>query len=219
MKRTALPVFLCLIVAATAGAAVLCVKPQRNGSFNGTVKIRDACKRGERQLSPAEVGFCCTPPTTTTTTTTPSCTTDSDCGSSGSGHACIAGMCGCNINSDCFPDTFCFNHTCQCCGGGATTTTTTSTPCATFTTTTLGVPNCGGNGPSCFGLCPNAHQCVTNPSTNLCECSGAPLPCGVVTADGMCGGTCPAGQACQLYTPTLPNGCPDYPRCACILAQ
>ena len=78
----------------------------------------------------------CVPPNCPTTTTTMPCASDSDCpGAAGSGRVCIAGTCGCNSTTDCFPDTFCdpSSHTCQCCGGGLTTTTTTTTS----TTTTL----------------------------------------------------------------------------------
>jgi len=149
-----------ILLATAAHASILCVKPQRNGTLNGPVRVRDACKPGERQLSASEVGFCCT----------------------------------------------------------ATTTTTTTATCPTFTTTTLGAPNCGGFGTFCGGFCPNAHQCVSNPTTNACECTGPLQPCGVVSAAGTCGGSCPAGQTCQLYSPTQSDGCPDYPRCACVLA-
>ena len=37
-----------------------------------------------------------------------------------------------------------------------------------------------------------------------------------VTYNGLCGGTCPAGSACAIYEPPLPNGCTDFPRCACV---
>jgi hypothetical protein len=42
----------------SAGAAVLCAKPRKDGSFNTGVKIREACKPGEVQLDAAAVGFC-----------------------------------------------------------------------------------------------------------------------------------------------------------------
>jgi hypothetical protein len=150
-----------LLTAATSDAAVFCAK-RRDGGFNGSVKIREACKRGETQLTPSEVGFCCSEASTTSTSTT------------------------------------------------------TGT-CPTYTSTTLGIPDCGGGGGACFGLCANARACVPDAQTQACGCTGAPLPCGVVTYYGTCGGTCPAGEACTLYAPPLPNGCLDVPRCACVL--
>lgn len=57
-------------IATTLKAAVLCARPKRDGSFNSTVKIREACKPKEHQLDPASVGFCCGGTTTTTTTAT-----------------------------------------------------------------------------------------------------------------------------------------------------
>ena len=47
-----------LVARDTAGAAVLCAKPRKDGSFNTDVKIREACKPGEVQLDAAAVGFC-----------------------------------------------------------------------------------------------------------------------------------------------------------------
>src|SRR5262245_13629410 len=66
---------LALVVATTADAAVLCAKPKRDGTFNGGVKIREACKSGETVLDPAALGFCCTPSTTSTSTTSVASTT------------------------------------------------------------------------------------------------------------------------------------------------
>jgi hypothetical protein len=104
-----------------------------------------------------------------------------------------------------------------CCDGPSTTSTTststTTVSCPIHTTTSLGVPDCGGSD-VCFGLCANARECV--PGAGGCACTGAELPCGVVTAVGACGGTCPAGSVCQLFEPPLPNGCTDFPRCACV---
>src|ERR1700746_2622607 len=45
-----------------------------------------------------------------------------------------------------------------CCGTSTTTVTTTS--CPIITTTTLGIPDCGGPAPACLGLCSNARACV-----------------------------------------------------------
>ena len=94
------------------------------------------------------------------------------------------------------------------------TTTTTSVTCPTVTSTTLGIPDCGQFG-ACFGLCSNARACVPD-AAGHCGCTGPELPCNAVTYNGMCGGTCPEGETCSVYSPTLPNGCPDYPRCACV---
>jgi hypothetical protein len=107
-----------------------------------------------------------------------------------------------------------------CCNQEPVTTSTTSTStttvsCPIHTTTTLGIPDCGGSN-VCFGLCANARACVPSTTNGVCECSGPELPCGVVTAQGACGGACPIGSACQLYEPLLPSGCTDVPRCACV---
>ena len=56
-----------------AHAAVLCVRPRSDGTFNASVKIREVCKAREVQLQPQDVGFCCL--ATTTSTTTSSSTT------------------------------------------------------------------------------------------------------------------------------------------------
>jgi hypothetical protein len=94
---------LAFAVAPRTDAAVLCARPTKAGTFDTTVKIRDVCRRGETQLDPAALGFCCSTPTstsapTTTTVTTTSttttlghcafkdapCTSDTDCGVPGS---------------------------------------------------------------------------------------------------------------------------------------
>ena len=100
-----------------------------------------------------------------------------------------------------------------CCG--ASTTTTTTTTCATVTTGTLGIQDCGPAGGSCFGLCSNARECVPD-TDGQCACIGRELTCGFVTRNETCGGLCPPGQTCQLHAPTLPDGCPGEPRCACV---
>ena len=109
-----------------------------------------------------------------------------------------------------------------CCADGSTSTTTSVTTttatstsvCPTFTTTTLGVPDCGGG--ICFGLCANALACVEGESG--CECTGPPLDCQAVTAGGQCGGTCPEGLTCQTVQPVGEDGCPQSPRCGCAPA-
>jgi hypothetical protein len=157
--RIAAMLMLVTTLSGAAEAAVLCAKPERDGTLNGSVTVRQVCKRNEVQLAPADVNFCCTSTT-------------------------------------------------------VTTTTSTSGPCPTFTTSTLGIPDCGF-GSVCFGLCANARACTADTSGS-CSCTGPELPCGVVTAGGTCGGTCPGGFTCALFSPTLPNGCPDIPRCGCI---
>jgi hypothetical protein len=117
-----------VLVAVAVGsseAAVFCAKPSRDGTLDGSVKVRGACKRNEVQLAPGDVGFCCGTPTTVTTTSS----------------------------------------------------------CPTFTTTTLGVPDCGGSGGACAGLCANGRACVADPE-GVCGCTGAELPCGVVSTAG-----------------------------------
>jgi hypothetical protein len=149
---------LMLALTVRADAAVLCAKPSRDGSFNGGVKIRAACKPSEVQLAPADVGFCC---------------------------------------------------------GSVTTVPTTTTMCPTFTTTTLGIQDCSGGAGFCVGLCANGRACIAGVDGS-CGCTGPELPCGVVTAGGACGGACPNGFECALFSPSLPNGCPDAPRCGCV---
>ena len=102
-----------------------------------------------------------------------------------------------------------------CCPTSPTVTTTST--CPIYTTTTLGVPDCFGSSGACLGLCANARACVPDAS-GQCGCTGPEQPCGVVTYRGMCGGTCPSGFTCAFFSPTLPNGCPDFPRCGCIPA-
>lgn len=96
-----------------------------------------------------------------------------------------------------------------------TTTTTTTSSCPTYTSTTLGSPDCGGSGGVCFGGCANARECVPD-ANDVCGCTGLLRPCGVQNAAGACGGTCPAGETCIVYSPILPDGCPDAPRCGCV---
>ena len=162
MRHLIAAVVVGMVLADASAAAVLCSKPRKGGVLNGTVKVRQACRPGETQLAPEDVGFCCTAPSVTSTTST----------------------------------------------------STTTVSCPIHTTTSLGIPDCGGS--FCSGLCANARQCVPNAATNACECTGPEQPCGVVTYNGQCGGTCPDGSTCQIYEPPLPNGCTDFPRCACV---
>jgi hypothetical protein len=50
-------VVVAVLVSSTAQAAVLCAKPRKDGTFNTTVRIREACKSTEVMLSPAGVGL------------------------------------------------------------------------------------------------------------------------------------------------------------------
>lgn len=107
-----------------------------------------------------------------------------------------------------------------CCEGPTTTMTVPSTTvtvtstnvCPTYTTSTLGIPDCGES--FCFGLCPNALACVAD-DEGLCSCAGPEVACQVVSAGGTCGGTCPEGLACQTVQPVGEDGCPGAPRCGC----
>jgi hypothetical protein len=46
-----------LAAASTAGAAVLCAEPKKDGTFSASVKIREACKRNERALDLIAMGL------------------------------------------------------------------------------------------------------------------------------------------------------------------
>jgi hypothetical protein len=162
MSPLAALVLICALVAEPAGAAVLCAKPRKDGTFNGSVKIREACKANEVVVCPSDVAGSCPSPSTTSTTST----------------------------------------------------STTTVSCPIHTTTSLGIPDCGGG--ICFGLCANARECVPDTVSGACGCTGDVLPCGIVTVSGQCGGACPTGNACRIYEPPLPNGCTDVPRCACV---
>src|SRR5262245_42430064 len=63
--RIAAMLVLVTTLSAAAEAAVLCAKPERDGTLNGSVKVRQVCKRNEVQLAPADVNFCCTSTTST----------------------------------------------------------------------------------------------------------------------------------------------------------
>jgi len=97
----------------------------------------------------------------------------------------------------------------------STTVTTTSGPCSTYTSTTLGLPDCFGSAGTCLGGCANSRECVPD-ANNVCGCTGPLLPCGVHSAAGVCGGECPAGETCLVFSPILPGGCPGEPRCGCV---
>jgi hypothetical protein len=145
----------------TAGAAVLCAKARKDGTFNSSVKLREACKPGEVQLDAAAVGMCCTVTTTTT----------------------------------------------------SGTTATTCPP----TTTTTSLPLCSAGLPSssCIvGVCSNGSSCASDTVTGECGCTGPPPSCGAYGTQ-FCGGTCPAGSACQIESlpPTACLGVRNVCRC------
>lgn len=103
-----------------------------------------------------------------------------------------------------------------CCGGQASTTTvtvTSTTVCPTYTTSTLGIPDCSPGFCSPYG-CTNARECVMD-DQGMCGCTGPLVPCRVITVGGECGGTCPEGLACQTVRPVGEDGCPGPPTCGC----
>jgi len=57
MTPTALALVALLTVASAADAIVLCAKPKKNGTYNTSVKIREACRKGETPLDPAALGL------------------------------------------------------------------------------------------------------------------------------------------------------------------
>ncbi len=140
-----------LLFAVTAEASVLCAKRRRDGSFNGAVKIRQACRSGEVGLTPDMVGFCCTVTTTTSSTavsTTMPCPTTTTLGAPPcqmvSGQGCLGVCLG--------------GQTCADDGGGQCI-------CS-------GPLQCGVNG-VCGGSCPAAQTCQPFPgctSAGPCEC-------------------------------------------------
>jgi len=46
-----------IFVASSAEAVVLCAKPRADGTFNSSVKIREACNSNETQLDAAQIGI------------------------------------------------------------------------------------------------------------------------------------------------------------------
>jgi hypothetical protein len=105
-----------------------------------------------------------------------------------------------------------------CCGEQATTTVTvTSTSiCPTYTTSTLGIPDCQPGLCSPYG-CTNGRECVMG-QDGLCGCTGPLVSCRALTVDGQCGGTCPQGLVCRTVQPVGEDGCPGPPTCGCAPA-
>ena len=102
-----------LILASTAGAAVLCATLKRDGTFDSAVKVRETCRRKEVQLgivgldqviierqSSTTTSTSTTSTSVTTTTLLPACTTvGGDCGSGQPGTCSCVFLCdhGCNL--------------------------------------------------------------------------------------------------------------------------
>ena len=137
-----------LVAATSADAAVLCAKRlQRAGG--ATVKLRDACRASEVQLTAADVGFCCTATTQTTTTsvttTTVICPTTTtlgvpNCGPGGCGFPCLDG------------------RMCTDPGDGQCVCT--------------GTAQCGGTLSVCGGECPAGQVCAQLPVPPGCSSIG-----------------------------------------------
>ena len=142
----------------------------------------------------------------------------------------VSGICGggCPDGQSCFSSTGCFGEsipcacysdftvtTCTTMASTTSTSTTTSSSCPTYPTTTLGLPDCGGSGGPCFGGCANARECVPDSVSGVCGCTGPLRPCGFQDFAGHCGGECPTGETCLLYSP-IQNGCPSTPQCGCV---
>jgi hypothetical protein len=107
--------------------------------------------------------------------------------------------------------------------GPDTTTTlgaTTSTNGCPSTTTTTSLPPCETPSPTCtrapYGVCFNGHTCEVDSVSGACACTGPPPSCGQWGIQA-CGGTCPAGEMCQLNTiyPFGPS-CPPDQVCHCV---
>lgn len=89
----------------------------------------------------------------------------------------------------------------------STSTSTSVTVLACPTTTTLGVPNCGGVS-VCLGPCLSGQTCA-DIGGGQCGCAG-PVLCGGTYS--VCGGECPQGQTCTQLS--VPTGCPSI-GCTC----
>src|SRR5262245_52027817 len=152
-----------LIMGDTAGAAVLCAKPRKDGTFNTPVKIREACKPNEVQLDAAAVSLCCTVTTTTTSgTTATSCppTTTTTLLPLCSPGLPFCGTAVCSNGNSCAPDPV--TGECGCTGPP---------------------PSCGAYGTQfCGGTCAAGSTCqiVSLPPTtclgviNVCRCVPTP---------------------------------------------
>ena len=151
-----------LLTANIARAAVLCAKPRKDGTFNSSVKIREACKQNEVELAPGLVGFCCG---VTTSTTTSSSSLPSTCPSTSTTTTIPACEPVCPLS-----DAFCTNgHTCE--GNDMGGCGCTGPP-----------PSCGQWGIiACGGTCPAGSECALEnvapsscPEVPVCHCVPAP---------------------------------------------
>ena len=119
-----------LLLASVADASVLCARRRPDGTFNTSVKVREACKPSEVVLQPSDVGFCCG--ATTSTTSVTSCPTSTTLG---------------------IPDcagTFCFGL----CRSGQLCSDIGNGQCGC-----TGPVLCGGSLNTCGGECPFAQTC------------------------------------------------------------
>jgi hypothetical protein len=102
------------------------------------------------------------------------------------------------------------------CPTTSTTSSSTTTPSTSTsvtlpvcpTTTTLGVPDCGGFSVFCLGPCRSGQACA-DVGGGQCGCAG-PVLCGGTFS--VCGGECPEGQACNQLP--VPGSCPSI-GCTC----
>jgi hypothetical protein len=186
--RTAVLLVLLSLTATTAHSAVLCARPRRDGTFNSTVKVREACRPHEVQLDPGEVNFCCSTTTTSTTPTTIVTPTTAVTPSSSTSTALAV-------------------STTTASNPPVSLSTTSTVSC--FTVTTGSLPQYQPCSPTnCVGRCATGMSC--GDIGGGCGCIGTPPPCGDINTfdqPSLCSyGVCPAGQTC-VATPSPPCGC------------
>jgi len=191
------------VLVATADAEVLCVRAKKNGTLSGAIKVRQQCKKREVQVDAPMLGLCCDFATTTTVVSATTLTTP------------VTSFTTLTTTVTSFTTLTTTVTSFTTLTTSVTTFTTTSLVCPTFTTTTIGISFCGGNPPTCFGLCPNARACINDGIA--CACVGTLLDCGVVASDGTCGGVCPPGMLCEAAEMIGMDGCPESLACACVV--
>jgi hypothetical protein len=167
--RFALSIVATFVLVSAAHAAVLCTRPRFDGTFNANLKIREACKRSETQVNPADVGLQGPP-----------------------GPPGADGICPCTTSTE--TSTTGTTET-----TGTTTTETTTTTTSTTTTTigvpcgSAEYPTCAGDCPAgqdCVGVSAafDTGGVVTN-----CKCAAPSAPCMLI--GGVCPGFwCPPGS-------------------------
>lgn len=142
---------------------------------------------------------------------TPTCQTDLDCDD---GNFCTVDRC---VNGQCEHDCICVEPASgsTCCGPGplcVTTTTTTLPPTCTRDA------DCDDGDPCSADRCVNGvceHACVCLAPNGASTCCPGPSalcvrPCGLDTAAGTCGGSCPTGATCESIRMT------SAPACRCV---